>query len=153
MIRSELQRLLIQEISNFNRKLRAQFDASVRRQGLTLSRVRVLQAVSGNEGLAQNELAAHLEIETPTLVRLLDSMEQQDMIVRRSCDSDRRVKRITLTANGEKVSAEVSAYADEFRAELMQDLDDEALASALGVTQQLIARLGLMGQEAGADVE
>lgn len=52
-----------------------------------------------------------MEIETPTLVRVLDGMEKQNLIERRSDETDRRAKRIHMTVEGEKTSETVQAMA------------------------------------------
>lgn len=71
-------RELFDALATVNRKLRSVFDARVKERGLTLPRARMLFALARKEGLNQRELAEELDIETPTIVRLLDGMEKQD---------------------------------------------------------------------------
>lgn len=106
---------LLDEVSAFTRKLRAFFDARVGESGLTLARARALFALSRRGPLTQTELAEEMEIETPTLVRVLDGMEKQNLIERRSDENDRRAKRIHMTAEGEKTSQTVQAVAKSLR--------------------------------------
>ena len=114
MSRSETQRLLMYEMAAFSRKLRAHFDSVVREKGLTLPRARVLFALADREGATQSELAGLLDIETPTLVRLLDSMAETGLIERRAAEGDRRVRRIFMTGEGRIAALEVHAIADDF---------------------------------------
>jgi len=151
MDRKLSQRLLIQEMQNFSRKLRAQFDASVREKGLTLSRVRVLYTLLDKDGQTQRDLAAELEIETPTLVRLLDSMEQQGLIERRALESDRRAKQIFMTPAGATVAAEMSVVADHFRDRLMAGMGDAEIESGILMVRQLLVRLMEMGDGGKGD--
>lgn len=65
------------ELSVAGRKLRTLFDALGRRQGLNLSRARLLLQLAPGNALTQSELAARLELAHPTLVRLLDGLEKQ----------------------------------------------------------------------------
>ncbi|CVI55742.1 MarR family transcriptional regulator [Agrobacterium leguminum] len=132
---------LLDEVSAFTRKLRAFFDARVGESGLTLARARALFALSRRGPLTQTELAEEMEIETPTLVRVLDGMEKQNLIERRSDENDRRAKRIHMTAEGEKTSETVQAMAKSLRSEIAADISSQELAMALDVMRRLSANL------------
>ncbi|MEK1870395.1 MAG: MarR family transcriptional regulator, partial [Ensifer adhaerens] len=110
------------------------FDARVKEKGLTLSRARALFALTKKDGLNQRELADELDIETPTLVRLLDGMEKQGFIERRVEVSDRRAKQIHMTELGRTVADEILRLADEIRAEVLQGID----AAELAVTKRVV---------------
>ncbi|MBP1850768.1 MarR family winged helix-turn-helix transcriptional regulator [Rhizobium halophytocola] len=141
MSRQELQRDVIYELTGFTRKLRARFDAIVAEKGLTLARARLLHSVSQTDAMTQRELAAVLDIETPTLVRLLDSMEQQGLIERRICETDRRIKQISLTEDGMVSAAKTNVLIADFRADMMRELSDKELATLRRLTQRMTAGL------------
>lgn len=65
--------------------------------GITLRQVQVLACLALYGDLAQNELAAQLRIEPPTLVRILDRMERDGWIERCESPQDRRKKIIRPT--------------------------------------------------------
>lgn len=134
MYQPTVNRELFDALSLLNRKLRAVFDARVKEKGLTLSRARALFALTKKDGLNQRELADELDIETPTLVRLLDGMEKQGFIERRVEVSDRRAKQIHMTELGRTVADEILRLADEIRAEVLQDID----AAELAVTKRVV---------------
>ncbi|WP_113553279.1 MarR family transcriptional regulator [Hyphomicrobiales bacterium] len=134
MYRPTVNRELFDALSLLNRKLRAVFDARVKEKGLTLSRARALFALTKKDGLNQRELADELDIETPTLVRLLDGMEKQGFIERRVEVSDRRAKQIHMTELGRTVADEILRLADEIRAEVLQGID----AAELAVTKRVV---------------
>lgn len=71
------------------------------------------------EGATQTELATVLEIEKPTLGRLLDRLEEKGWIERHADKHDGRTKRIKL------------AYKAQPLLEKMYDLGDEILESAI----------------------
>ncbi|MDO1581680.1 MarR family winged helix-turn-helix transcriptional regulator [Rhizobium oryzicola] len=137
MSRHTVTERLFDEMSAFNRRLRAMFDMKARETGLTLSRARVLFALGRRGSLSQKDLAQELEIETPTLVRVLDGMESQGLIERRAEDSDRRVKQIHVTAEGEVVGRTVQALARQLRQDLVTEIPEEDLANALRVLLKL----------------
>jgi len=132
---------LFDEMAAFNRKLRSFFDARVAEKGLTLARARTLFALFRRGSLTQKELAEELEIETPTLVRLLDAMEKQNLIERRSDETDRRAKRIHMTQAGLKTFEDVDAQAKAMRAEIAVDISTDEIRAALQVVRRLTGNL------------
>jgi MarR family transcriptional regulator for hemolysin len=137
---------LFDDLSAFNRKLRASFDALVREHGMTLSRARVFRKLSRRDGINQRELADELELETPTLVRILDAMEAQSFIERRAAISDRRAKQIFMTESGKVVAAEVDALATGVRADILEGISDEDIGMALKVIRAMTANLQNVGK-------
>jgi MarR family transcriptional regulator for hemolysin len=104
------------DVANLTRKMRTVFDNMVRKKGLTLARARILRRLQTvGTGSTQRALADELEIEGPTLVRLLDNLEQQGCIERAAVEGDRRAKQILLTKEGEHQAEEVEAVAVVFR--------------------------------------
>ncbi|MFK0163767.1 MarR family winged helix-turn-helix transcriptional regulator [Rhizobium sp. NPDC090279] len=137
---------LFDDLSAFNRKLRAAFDALVREHGMTLSRARVFRKLSRRDGINQRELADELELETPTLVRILDAMEAQNFIERRAALSDRRAKQIFMTESGKVVAAEVEALATGVRADILEGISDEDVSMALKVIRAMTVNLQNVGK-------
>ncbi len=137
---------LFDEMAAFNRKLRSFFDARVAEKGLTLARARTLFALSRRGSLTQKELAEELEIETPTLVRLLDAMEKQKLIERRSDEIDRRAKRIHMTPAGLQTFEDVDAQAKAMRAEIALDISTDEIRVALNVVRRLTGNLHTLSE-------
>lgn len=125
----------------FNRRLRSFLDARVSARGLTLARARALFVLSRRGPLKQNELAEELDIETPTLVRLLDAMEKQNLIERRSDEIDRRAKRIHMTTEGLNLFEDVHIQINTMRAEIALDISTDDIHAALQVVRRLSANL------------
>ena len=65
--------------------------------GITLRQAQVLYCLKSRGELAQNELAAQLQIEPPTIARVLDRMERDGWIKRLPSPQDRRKKIIHPT--------------------------------------------------------
>ncbi|MFD1746172.1 MarR family winged helix-turn-helix transcriptional regulator [Rhizobium helianthi] len=147
MSRSTLNERLFDEMSAFNRRLRALFDMRARESGLTLARARTLFALSRRGRLSQKDLAQELEIETPTLVRVLDGLEKQSLIERRAGDADRRVKEIHVTPEGEAVGQKVQELARTLRSQLVEGIPEQDLEIALRVLLQLNRNLAVSSAE------
>jgi MarR family transcriptional regulator for hemolysin len=146
MSRESRNEQLFDEMSAFNRKLRAFFDAAVREEGLTLARARALFALSRRGPLTQKELAEELEIETPTLVRVLDGMARQDLIVRTEDATDRRAKRIDMTPAGRLAFERMHVLATDLRGQIATDISEEDIDTALSVVRRLMRNLQHLDQ-------
>lgn len=78
------------------RLLRKRFEQRARGVGLTRAQWQVLAALARNEGIPQSGLADLLELEPITVGRILDKLEQCEMIERRAHPTDRRAKLLYL---------------------------------------------------------
>ena len=91
-----------------SRRWRWKLDQRLRSTGLTQARwTALLQIARGGDGMQQTQLADHIGIEGPTLVRLLNSLEAADLIQRRADPRDRRAKTVHLTERAIPVLAEI----------------------------------------------
>lgn len=85
-------------LSDVARGWRNRLDERLRPLGLSCAMWTVIRHLSvGREALTQRELAEAVGIEGPTLVRLLDRLEQGGFARRVSDPGDRRIKRVELT--------------------------------------------------------
>jgi len=97
MLRENLERNFGFILHDVARLLRTTYDRRVRELGLTRSQWWVLTHLFRKDGTTQSELAEILELEKPSLGRLLDRLESKGW-VRRAVDTrDRRAKRVFLT--------------------------------------------------------
>jgi MarR family transcriptional regulator, transcriptional regulator for hemolysin len=83
--------------------------------GVTFRQAQVLGWLAVDGELAQNELAAKMLIEPPTLVGILDRMERDGWISRIACPSDRRKKRIVVNQAAERVWEKIVACGKRVR--------------------------------------
>jgi DNA-binding MarR family transcriptional regulator len=107
------------------RLLRTTFDRRVRELGLTRSQWWVLNHLFRNNGVTQSELAEILEVEKPTLGRLLDRLEQKGWVRREADANDRRAKRVFLTQEVEPAIKTMRAAAAEMRRDAVAGLSAE----------------------------
>jgi MarR family transcriptional regulator for hemolysin len=140
--RADTRVAFIDELTKVSRKLRTAFDAKVKANGLTMARARTLFRLLRKEGVTQTELAIELEIEGPTLVRLLDNLETQGLIERRPVEGDRRAKQIALTDSGRVQAALVSGLADDVREAVLTDVTEADLQAAIRVFHAMSRNIG-----------
>ncbi|MFN7008554.1 MAG: MarR family winged helix-turn-helix transcriptional regulator [Allorhizobium sp.] len=93
------------------------------------------------DGLTQRELAGHLGLDGSSLVRLLDILEGQGLVERRTEPEDRRVKRIYLTPAGKARVNEILARLVPREDEMLRDLDDGEITGLLGAFEKIEARI------------
>ena len=69
--------------------------------GLTPAQWKIILALSITDGLTQKELADKIYIDSSTIVPVIDKMEQNGLVERKSDSQDRRINRIFLTKKSE----------------------------------------------------
>lgn len=104
------------------RLMRTNFDRRVRSLGLTRSQWWVLTHLYRQDGLTQTELADLMEIERPSLGRLLDRLEAKNWIRRDGDPDDRRVNRVYLTMDVKPLVREMRMHASDVRTQALAGL-------------------------------
>ena len=111
-------------IADVARLLRTAFDRRVRKLGLTRAQWLGLTRLYRRPGASQSEFADMMEIEKATAGRLVDRLEAKGWVERRAQNGDRRVKRIYLTREAERVHKRIwriaEATVDDALADLLQ---------------------------------
>lgn len=100
-------------IGDVSRMIRTVYDRRVEPLGLTRAQWRVMTRLNRLESCTQTELAIELEIEKPTLGKLIERLEAKGWVERRADASDARSKRLFLTPAARPLLAEMSQRADE----------------------------------------
>ncbi len=132
----QLQSAFTTELAAVNRKLRTLVDERARGMGLTLARARVLMELARQDGLIQSDLAGLLDIEQPTLVRLVDGLERSGMVERRPVESDRRARGVFLTEMARAQAEDILKFLAQLRADILQGIAPQELEAALGVLRR-----------------
>ena len=124
------------------RRFRARFAERAKSTSQTEARWSALYFLSNApEGLIQSDLAERMGVQGPTLVRLLDALEAQRLVLRTEERGDRRAKRVMIQPAGEKVIAEVDAVAAKLRDEVFSRVSDLDLATTLRVLDVVVTAL------------
>ena len=122
MFREDLSRNFGFILNDVARLMRTTFDRRVRSLGLTRSQWWVLNHLFRNDGATQSELAVILELEKPSLGRLLERLESKGWVRRESDAGDRRVRRVFLTEEVQPAIKAMRAAAAEVRREALAGL-------------------------------
>lgn len=126
-------------VARVTRRWRKLLDERLKDLGVTQARwTTMVYLQQGGEGLTQRELAGLMAIENPTLVRLLDSLEQQGLIERRACPNDRRARRLHLTDSGREFMEVLTARADALRSGMLDGVSEADIDVALKVFHKIM---------------
>lgn len=122
---------LMESLIRVMREFRRCYDNSAREGGLTMSRARVLSSLAQREGVTQAELAAELEIEAPSLKRLIDALEVAGLIERRPIETDARKKALYLTPEARRIP--VTNFLAGVQTDLLRGLNvaEQAVATSV----------------------
>ena len=126
-------------VARVTRRWRKLLDERLKALGVTQARwTTMVYLQQGGEGLTQRELARLMAIENPTLVRLLDSLEQQGLIERRPCPNDRRARRLHLTKDGTEFMNVLTERAARLREEMLEGISDRDIEGAVKVFHRIL---------------
>lgn len=138
----------VRELVIVARRWRNRLDERLKSIGMSQARWAALYwLASSPDGLTQTALAERAGVEAPTLVRIIDLLEEQGLVERRISVRDRRSKIVHLTPAATPVVAEIEKVAGTLRAEVLEDVSPEELRLMLRTLQQLRGRLGPDGGE------
>jgi DNA-binding MarR family transcriptional regulator len=144
-------------LSQVARQMRRAFDARAREIGVTRPQWQVLGILTSNPGINQGALAELLEVEPITAGRMIDRLQDGDLVERRADPGDRRAWRLYLTPRGEQLFAQLRPFALETVEAALLGIGEEeraALSATLGrIRANLSRRAGASeaANEVGAD--
>ncbi len=129
---------LVQDVA---RLLKRHFERRARQSGLPITRrqAAVMIYLSRHEGVSQAEVAARLDLEPISLVRMLDKLCEEGVVERRAHPTDRRVRTLWLTAAARPVLKCILEINQAIRAEAFAGMPlaaRDALMDALALVKE-----------------
>lgn len=128
-------------VSDAARLMRTVFDRRVRRLGLTRAQWLALTRLHRRPGASQSELADMMEVEKATTGRLIDRLEAKGWVVRRAQAGDRRINRIYLTREAERVHKRIWRIAEATVEDAIADLSEREAEQLLRLLSRVKGRL------------
>ena len=114
---------LFTKIGDLSRLARRSFDARARQIGVTRQQWQVLVTLRRHEGVNQGGLADLLDVEPISICRMVDRLQEADLVERRPDPADRRSWRLFLTAKAEVLLAQLRPLADEMEAQALDGIN------------------------------
>lgn len=106
-------------------------NAELEKYGITYRQSHVIGWLAKDKELCQTELAERMMIEPPTLVRILDRMEQAKLIQRTEAYGDRRKKIIRLLPAAEPIWEKIVDCVLDVRAMAVENFTAEEIQSLI----------------------
>ena len=119
-------------IGDCSRLLRRRFDGRARALGVSRAQWQVLVALSRQEGTNQASLAEYLEVETITLCRLVDRLQEAGLVERRADPADRRAWKLYLTEPARPLLDTLRQLGAELLDEALTGIDAAQSAAMIG---------------------
>jgi DNA-binding MarR family transcriptional regulator len=118
----------------------SEFHSRLRSRGVGVPEWRVLATLSDSEGETVTAIADACLLQQPTATKVLDRMERDGMVRRRSDPRDRRLVRVALTQRGEAVAADLLTLARAHEAEVLARHPEAEAMQLKSLLRSLIAR-------------
>lgn len=128
-------------LSDVARLVRRAFDARARDIGITRPQWQVLSVLARHEGVNQGGLADLLEVEPITVCRMVDRLQEAELVERRPDPADRRSWRLHLTDRGQAIIAQLRPLAEAVQAEAFEGVSPDEQAALGAMLERLRANL------------
>jgi len=123
------------------RLLRRRFDERARGIGVTRPQWQVLTLLKRNEGINQGGLAELLEVEPITLGRMIDRLQDADLVVRRADPNDRRAWRLHVTERGEDLIEQLRPFSLETFALALEGIGEDEQRQLMATLDRMRSNL------------
>lgn len=132
-MRKELRETPIKLCNDISRLWRARLRSEGEMDGvLTQPGARaILSMIAVSDGLCQRELVRATHLRPPTVSVILQKMEEEGMVDRRSDGNDRRIIRVYLTEYGREIDAQMLARVRKNDAHALSSLSEAECAELL----------------------
>ncbi|MFL1419172.1 MarR family winged helix-turn-helix transcriptional regulator [Pseudomonas fildesensis] len=120
------------------RLYRRELDEALKTYGLSEANTLPIRYLARlGKGVRQGILAEALDLEGPTLVRVLDQLQAIGLIARVDTKNDRRVKIVELTPEGKALNKKLRKDLKQLRERLFAGINETDLQACLRVFEQL----------------
>jgi DNA-binding MarR family transcriptional regulator len=123
--------------------MRMAADEAMSRHGVRVGQNLVLEVLWQQDGLTPGELAARLDVATPTVVKSANRMAAAGLVSRRRDPVDARLVRLYLTDRARSVRSEIERERDELARKATATLTDEELAVLMSALRKMIAQFAV----------
>lgn len=135
---SDLEERFSNALHSTSRSWRQAVDRRLKYLGVSqASWMTIAIAAKARSPLSQSELADKLGVEGATMVSMIDRLVKAGLVNREASTTDRRVKRVVLTAAGIKIYEKVKAEAMALRRDLLANTDQKKLLLATELLEGL----------------
>ena len=106
-------------------------------ENMNPTRLGILLALADQDGVIMSKLGQRLFVEKSTMTGVIDKMEADGLVERKSDRTDRRALRISLTPKAKRLNEKILKIIDKAYQDLSGDLTSEDLAASVKVSKQI----------------
>ncbi|WP_095109986.1 MarR family winged helix-turn-helix transcriptional regulator [Pseudomonas sp. Irchel 3E20] len=117
-------------------------DTHMEPHGITAAQFKVLIIMAQFGVDTPAELCRHLSLDSGSMTRMLDRLEQKDFLARKRCEADRRQVQLVLTAQGQALADRLPQIGAEAMNELAGALSSEELRSLEAILKKILVAAG-----------
>lgn len=129
---------LAEQFARVSRLWKMVADRELAPLGLTHSRWTALWKLQRlGDNVSQKKLSESLEIELPSLMRTLAQLEEQALVTRHCCESDKRARIVALTVEGKELLKQMETRIIQVRSQLLLDIEDEEMKKLSRILDQI----------------
>ena len=140
-------------ISDVARLYRRRFDERTRSFGITGPQMRALVQIMRFPGINQGALADRLDVEPITTCRMVDRLEQADLVERRRDPQDRRAWQLFLTSTAEPIAEQLQSIGQDLLNESLEGIDKTAHDAVVAALARIRDNLNPSPINSGATVK
>lgn len=123
------------------KKLADEFNKRAQQYGMTRVQWIALFYIGKADGIFQKELSDLMNVKESSMVRLIDRMEKEDLVIRKKQANDRRITSIFLTSKGKELREKVLPLGQEFQDDATKEISDEELNNFKNVLKKMIQNI------------
>jgi len=90
-----------------------------------------LSYIKHHNKLSQNELSVLCGFDKVTINRIIERLEEKELIIKEICPEDKRIRYISLSKKGTTTFDELKTYAEEIIVNVTDDIPEKELKSCL----------------------
>ncbi|MBO9579929.1 MAG: MarR family transcriptional regulator [Sphingobium sp.] len=124
-------------INDVARLFRRRFDERTRSFGITGPQMRALVQIMRFPGINQGALADRLDVEPITTCRMVDRLEQANLVERRRDPQDRRAWQLFLTNAAEPIAQQLQAIGQSVLNDSLEGIGETDHGAVMAVLKQI----------------
>ena len=117
--------MLAHRLAAAGRLLRTHADAELSHLGVGAPALGVLLRLVEEDGMTQAALSRRQRVEAPSMCRMVDRLEREGLVERRSDPLDRRATRVHLSPAGRSLAERGAAVVDDIERRAFDGLDED----------------------------
>ena len=111
-------------------------------RGLTRTRATALWEIAHRTPVTQRELSSALKVTPRNVTTLVDALEQDGFVLRKSHPTDRRAILLDLSDKGHRAVSRMKREAHQFAQKLFGDMEPDRLKTFLDALEHITTKLG-----------